>query len=160
MARVLNVSIPAKPERQLCCWPNCHVYLEDLELPLCDKHAVKVYQYMRRGMYEDLEHDLATTVAKTRQNRDAIGNVYFIRFGNRVKIGFSTQPNVRLGNIPHDEVLAVIPGTLADERALHRRFAHLREVLPSASAGGGPREWFRIAPDLVQYIAEAKKNAA
>jgi hypothetical protein len=158
MGRLLNVNKPAKPERQFCCWPHCFAYLEDLRMPLCDAHVAEVYNSVRGSVFDDLAHDMRTTVAKGRPQRDATGNVYFIRFGNRVKIGFSTQPQVRLGNIPHDEVLAVIPGTLADERALHRRFAHLREMLPGK--GEGPREWFRIAPDLVQYIAEAKRQAA
>jgi hypothetical protein len=159
MGRLLNVNKPAKPERQFCCWPRCFAYLEDLRMPLCDTHVAEVYNSVRGSVFDDLAHDMRTAVAKgSAATRDASGNIYFIRFGNRIKIGFSVQPQVRLGAIPHDEVLAVIPGTLADERALHRRFDHLRETLPGK--GPGPREWFRIAPDLVQYIAEAKRQAA
>ena len=69
--------------------------------------------------------------------------VYFVRLGTRVKIGYSTSIEQRLTEIPHEEVLAVFPGTMRDERSCHRKFAHLRIV----------GEWFRDDPSIHEFIA-------
>lgn len=71
------------------------------------------------------------------------GVVYYIRFGDRVKIGYTTNLRQRLHNLPHDEVLATEIGTMADERARHRMFADLRVT----------GEWFRYEEPLISHIA-------
>lgn len=68
--------------------------------------------------------------------------VYYVRFGDRVKIGYTTNLAARLTAIPHDEVLATEPGTMQDERARHRQFADLRIT----------GEWFTYAEPLVSHI--------
>lgn len=72
-----------------------------------------------------------------------LGIVYYIRFADRVKIGYTTNLRQRLHNLPHDEVLATEPGTLQDERARHVAFADLRVT----------GEWFRYEEPLVSHIA-------
>ena len=66
-----------------------------------------------------------------------------------VKIGWAKNPAVRLGELqtacPFRLTLAAfVPGTVADERACHRRFAALR-VRPNG-------EWFRLEGELAAYI--------
>lgn len=75
------------------------------------------------------------------------GQVYFISRGDAIKIGFSRDPRDRLAALQtqHPEVLELItsaPGTVRHERSLHQKFDHLRIT----------GEWFRSAPELIEYI--------
>ena len=74
--------------------------------------------------------------------------VYFVRMPDGiVKIGHSGSMAQRMANLG-GELLAFIPhATIADERAVQRRFAHLLDF---------GREWFRPGPDLLAYIAELR----
>lgn len=49
--------------------------------------------------------------------------VYYLLFGDRIKIGTTTDLDSRLKVIPHDQVLAVEPGGHALERERHAQFA-------------------------------------
>lgn len=76
--------------------------------------------------------------------------IYFIRDESTklIKIGTSIRLGVRLAQLKIKypgslRVLAVIPGSYADESALHRRFAHLRIK----------GEWFKPKVDLLKLIA-------
>jgi hypothetical protein len=80
--------------------------------------------------------------------------VYFIRAGERIKIGRTTDPGQRmraLQTMHHDALSLVlsIPAHAALEDAIHTRFAHLRER----------GEWFRIEPDLVGFIQAVHAGA-
>lgn len=72
------------------------------------------------------------------------GWVYFIRFRDRVKIGWTGNLKTRMSNVPHSEILHTQPGTRADERRCHVAFAHLRDH----------GEWFRPGRDLIDFIVE------
>ena len=78
------------------------------------------------------------------------GFVYFVQFQSMVKVGFTTNMQARMTAIPHEHVLAVVPGMLADEKRCHAAFAHLREH----------GEWFRAEPDLMAFIADVATKAA
>lgn len=84
--------------------------------------------------------------------RECGGAVYFVQTlrSQRIKIGFSKNPLRRLPELavgcPEPfRILGAIAGTMADERALHKRFATSREI----------GEWFRNDPELVAYIEES-----
>lgn len=66
--------------------------------------------------------------------------VYYIRFGDRIKIGTSSNLKGRLSTLAYDEVLAVEPGTQALVRERHREFSVLRI--------DGQRMWFHDARAL------------
>lgn len=74
--------------------------------------------------------------------------VYYIRFGDRVKIGYSSNLAGRLRALPHDEVLATEPGTYALEAARHRQFRELRLT----------GEWFDHAEPLTSHIETLRKS--
>lgn len=81
------------------------------------------------------------------------GNVYFIRFGEMVKIGFAINVAKRLRNLQAGspgqfELLGAVPGTPLDELTLHRKFEKLR------STG----EWFKADPALLNYIHTATQS--
>jgi hypothetical protein len=69
--------------------------------------------------------------------------VYYLRQGDRVKIGTTANPRQRFAAIWHEEVLAFELGDRRLEQSRHARFASLR------FAGS---EWFRSSPDLVRHI--------
>lgn len=75
---------------------------------------------------------------------------YYMRIGNRVKIGYSTNLDLRMRTFNPEELLATEPGGRVREAALHRQFASLR------TAG----EWFRYESPLVEHVEQVKKNQA
>lgn len=83
------------------------------------------------------------------RRRDAasanLGIVYFILFGNRIKIGWTQHLRRRITALPQEEILGIINGSMANEAHLHRYFrAHL-------VAG---REWFEDCPEIRSYITK------
>lgn len=69
--------------------------------------------------------------------------IYFAERDGRIKIGSSTNVAQRMVALDAS-LLASMPGGVAAERRLHRRFADAR------IAG----EWFRPTPELMSFIAE------
>lgn len=74
------------------------------------------------------------------------GLVYYIRLGNRCKIGFSTSLLSRLSALGAEEVLAVEPGSLTLEKQRHREFSDLR------TRG----EWFRLEDRLTEHCSHLR----
>jgi hypothetical protein len=72
--------------------------------------------------------------------------VYFIRNGNRIKIGWTTNLKSRLSalSLAADAVALTVPGGPDTEKAMHRKFA---------SARVGRTEWFDAVPELEAFIA-------
>jgi len=68
--------------------------------------------------------------------------VYYMRVGNRVKIGYSTNLEGRIAAVMPEEVLAVEPGGRMLEEVRHRQFADLHVT----------REWFRHESPLTEHI--------
>jgi len=86
----------------------------------------------------------------------AHGYVYFIRASmtRYVKIGFSKNPAKRLKAIQTSspdtvELLVAVPGTMQDERALHRAYADRRIE----------GEWFDPSPHMQNFINHASTMA-
>ena len=76
------------------------------------------------------------------------GQIYFIRNGDLVKIGFSINPKARLRDLQTSngntlELLHVTSGTRSDEASLHRRFKAHRRI----------GEWFDAKP-VIDYLGE------
>lgn len=71
-----------------------------------------------------------------------------MQFVNLIKIGWSQNLETRMQVIPHNEILAVEPGGIVEERARHMQFEHLLVE--------GQREWFTAAPDLIAHAREIR----
>jgi hypothetical protein len=72
------------------------------------------------------------------------GTIYYVKSGGHIKIGWASDLAARLRAYPPgSELLASHPGTRADERRLHTRFAVHR------SHG---REWYPLAPVVLAHI--------
>lgn len=74
-----------------------------------------------------------------------INVVYYVRFGDRIKIGTSINPRKRLQEIPHDEVLAFERGgvTLEAQRHIEFRTSRIRNT-----------EWFDATEDILAHVAK------
>lgn len=84
-----------------------------------------------------------------------LAGVYFVRSGNLIKIGTSTNVNARLAALRTMsalplELMAVAEGGYTEEGAVHQRFASLRQH----------GEWFTAAPELLAFVAEIAEHRA
>jgi len=68
--------------------------------------------------------------------------VYYMRLGNRCKIGYTNDLKRRMSNIQPEELLATEPGGEITETERHIQFAHLRVI----------GEWFRYEDALVEHV--------
>lgn len=75
--------------------------------------------------------------------------VYYIRNRDRIKIGTSGNPRMRLASLWHEEVLAFERGTRTLEQKRHAQFASHR------IAGG---EWFRVHDELLEHIRQLSEG--
>ena|SRR5690625_3621879 len=135
-----------------CCFPHCYAEpTRKAKLPLCDRHMVKVYREVHALTELPLVRHSAVEgiVVDGDAIRNRPGLVYFIQFADRVKIGFTTDLATRLNHLPHDRILATMPGSFSDEQRLHRTFEHL-------NVRG---EWFSMGDDLMDYIAQVQAAA-
>lgn len=106
-----------------------------------EKHDV--LQRLAAGLIRTTESIGARRVLPMREVPDIVGSVvYYLRFGDRVKIGLSSDLARRLGNLPYDEILGLEHGARGLEMRRHRQFAHLR-------LSG---EWFVAADELIDFI--------
>ena len=69
--------------------------------------------------------------------------VYYVQFGDRIKIGTTIDLPWRLHDVPCDAVLATEPGDRQLEHQRHEQFAEFRIY----------REWFRPGRPLMDHIA-------
>lgn len=74
--------------------------------------------------------------------------VYYMRIGNRVKIGFSTNIVTRLATINPEELLATEAGGYVLEQQRHRQFMDLRTH----------GEWFSYEDLLVDHIVKLRQG--
>jgi len=74
--------------------------------------------------------------------------VYYIEFGDRIKIGTSGNLRSRLQALPHDRVLAIERGGQHLEHRRHVQFAHLRVT----------GEWFTKGEALLAHIATLRTD--
>ena len=79
----------------------------------------------------------------------AVHVVYYLRLGDRIKIGTSGNPRQRLRSIPHDELLAFERGDRVIERRRHDQFAGDRE---------GTSEWFAASVALREHVDDLRQG--
>lgn len=75
--------------------------------------------------------------------------VYYLRNGDRVKIGTTQNPKQRFGAIWHEELVAFERGDRTLEHERHLQFAADRFV---------GSEWFRLSPALRRHLRAVSKG--
>lgn len=87
-----------------------------------------------------------------------MSTVYFIKpigMNGPIKIGCSGQVHYRMDTLatwsPFPlELITAVKGNVADERSVHRLFAHLRTH----------KEWFKSSPTLWEFIGSLKAGSS
>lgn len=68
-----------------CCWPDCSSPADQIDAPLCGRHLLKAWRIVRDAGELLVEQASDRAVVRPRDN----GVVYFLRFSDRIKIGWS-----------------------------------------------------------------------
>jgi hypothetical protein len=137
--------------------------------PVCEDHAFDIWlevgffrmdigkaaeAHMRRDSVKKSQVDLikehlATEAVKVEREQQP-GTIYYLQIEDHIKIGFTTDLDVRLAAYPPMARLrATHPGTRQTEASMHQRFA---------TDLSGRREWFRTSPNLEAYISLVKEK--
>ena len=132
--------------------------LPDAPFPICVVHAAEVLRYLNSVVTDG---GAAVEAARAIEGEDVPSIlipdedaplVYYLRVGNHIKIGHSTNFTVRRRQYPPDaELLAVEFGDTALELQRHRQF---RKDLARR------REWFTPSPELMAHIKDLAEQAA
>lgn len=139
--------------------------------PLCEDHAWQVWATLtavkesdddKRAAVKaitDIEAKLADERKEARLLRESTwktqrwiepGWVYYLKVGDRIKIGYTQDLEQRMKQYPpHSELLATHPGTQKIEREMHHKFLHLL-------ANG--REWFTVEDELLAHIEKVRTD--
>lgn len=116
-----------------------------LALSAADKAAM-----LQRAIVDARERGQRVTSVIAADEPAAGEVVYYMRFADRVKIGYSTNLAKRLRHVPNDELLATEPGTMKTEAARHEQFSELRIT----------GEWFQYVEPLTDHIDGLRRAAA
>lgn len=159
-------------------WATCTIAMDgggfcdkpkpvDSPLSLCELHLAQAHLYCadkianrrdaQRIALAEAEvarvraaHELALAAdaldAETVDDEDSV--VYYIQFGDRVKIGFSRNLRDRLSALPYDRLIGTEPGGRQVEARRHRQFAEHR-------ISG---EWFHAASEIVELAESLPKR--
>lgn len=118
-------------------------------VPLCPQHLRIAFAFVLASERPDIT-DAKEALPYWSPTAKPTGWVYFVRIGDLVKIGYTSQPDQRFRRLQPSEVLHMEAGTMADEKRCHLAFAHLRVE----------GEMFRPEPDLLAFIADLQAQAA
>jgi hypothetical protein len=82
------------------------------------------------------------------------GFIYFLWAGQRIKVGFSSDPAKRVGSLKTGigdpiRLFLALPGTMGDEKRLHRRLASQRVT----------GEWFKASTATLRVMRMALNEA-
>jgi T5orf172 domain. len=145
-----RVEAKMAPLRPRCIYPDCDKDSLGAPTGICMGHAMAVWKVME-DCWDDMiasrqnpDSPRQQVIRQRHEAKQRVDSVYIVKLGDRVKIGFTTNMHQRMRDVPHEEILAVVPGTMQDEARCHAAFAHLRV------AG----EWFRAEPELLQFARE------
>jgi len=119
-------------------------------IPLCATCLQQAYLYIR-DLIADRDGQVVTLYGRQydldpRHNPEPPPLIYYIQFGDRIKIGTTTHLWRRLGELPCDQLLAVEPGDSGLERERHRQFARYRLTCRG--------EWFRDCQPIRHHIGQ------
>lgn len=144
-------------EIETCCWPGCPADRYDASdaPPFCGNHMVRCAVYISASVTDLLDADasarskvtpLLPDLAGPRTLTDAV--VYYVRLGNHIKIGTTTNLAARLNAlyVDHDPelLLATEPGGRDVESLRHHEFDQERVY--------ANRELFNPSRRLLEHI--------
>jgi hypothetical protein len=154
-----------------CAIPGCEAAAADTELPLCAAHLAAAQRLAddRLGVTDLLPSPCLACGSRlgvrypsgwlcavcewrvgevpTEAAPPRVEVVYYLRHGQRIKIGTSANPRSRFAALPWEELLAFERGGRGLERRRHETFASAR--FPGS-------EWFRAEPELLEHVERVR----
>jgi len=129
--------------------PFCHEHLRAVEDVIANVDAIRDAQAKATAAAARARMEASITMLESGQQLKTgapkPGWLYFIQMEDLIKIGYTTDLYSRLRHYPPNAiVLAIQPGTMKMEKALHGQFRF-------ALAKG--REWFHVRPEITDHIA-------
>lgn len=128
--------------------------LPDAPFPICVKHAAEVMRFLNSAMPDNAAEAVREMEKPepTPTHLDAPGDelsvVYYVRVGNHIKVGYSSNLHQRMRFYPPDaELLAFEPGDRALE---NKRIKQFRKNLNMR------REWFAPSIELLTHIRSVR----
>jgi hypothetical protein len=158
MSSVPTCTVQVDTDGTFCEAPSA----ADMPFPICPRHALRLFNRLQQ-MAQDRAHaapvaalldNMAAWPASLPQTFHAKHDdvIYYVRFGDIVKIGTTRNLRNRLNTYPPTAVLlAVEPGGLRLEAERHAQFAHLLAYR---------NEWFFAADELLEFAAFLSQSAA
>lgn len=152
-----------------CLWPRCRRDPVGIQIPLCDSHfAYLGERYInersiwgaaslreRNGGISEAEREAHFRSRQRAEEREKALRgqvvVYYVRIGDHIKIGFTTNMKLRLSalRIDPDAVLATEPGGRTLEAERHKQFAAERV---------SRREDFNPSRRLLDHIGKVRQE--
>lgn len=126
----------------------CTLCGNPLRAPGLTKAEEEQMQAIERDEERAADQELGEMLSQSRVAHETRGVVYYMRFGDRVKIGFSERLEGRKKQIWHDEVLAAEPGNYEVEHDRQKQF--------EANRVEGQREWFHATPELLELARQIR----
>lgn len=121
-----------------------YVEVKDV-LRLNSIHAVPEKKVSNEFVYKD-RNEMSGYPGESKDT----GLVYYILFGDMIKIGYSASIETRLASLPWEECLAFEPGSFALENSRHKKFSQYK-----LKRG---REWFSDCKPLRDHIAKVREQ--
>lgn len=134
----------------------------DVELPICYRHSAVIVQMVLPGLARDERFvealaDLREELDKRQKREEAEvqarfmarenGEIYFVRIGELVKVGWTRDLWSRLKSYGASaELLVSYPATRQDETTLHR------QLTPARAKG---REWYEDGQVIAMFVEQA-----
>lgn len=132
-----------------------HAVLEEFDLD--DPSVLKAIVDAARRRYERATnprvYDRAAILdqaMRIKAERETKSVVYYMRIGDRVKIGTTIDLDRRVREIRPEEVMATEPGGVEVERQRHGQYGHFRTT----------GEWFRLHGSLREHIDTLREVAS
>jgi hypothetical protein len=122
-------------------------WLEEIKTSATDERAERAYWAYQEELAQEHGQQMRSRreMAVERGREQGTVVVYYIRIGDYIKIGTTTNLAMRMSILQPDEVLATEPGWTEVENARHQQFKHLR-IRPRS-------ERFHSAPELLEHVA-------
>lgn len=124
--------------------------MRDIDVQLCERHLAKAwasYQLIAGTPEVPQQPDPKPNY----NDASTPGAVYFIRKGDLLKIGWTSNVAKRFGHLSPDAVFHIEPGTRQDEANYHSMFhEHLREG----------REWFACNDETMNIVDSIQRKGA
>ncbi len=150
--------------QHVCCEPDCEADpAEGYPVPLCVWHISAVVRHFMEDARQRFEYqpgridvgdiqaiNRASAEVGVRAKKTPPSVVYFLRCGERLKIGTTTDLQKRLKGLPPGDLLGTIPGGVDVEREMHHRFrGHLIQG-----------EWFMATPTVLTLLSQICRQSA